>query len=263
MTPYEALGVDVAAPIEEIEVSYRLMLRRFSPQALAESDPATKADAAIRVREIHAAMAQVRKDARGGGPRMWVGDVDAASSDPRTAGTVAGADRDRGSNPAADGYRRDGFVGEGHAGEEGAGPETPEPEVELTPAARRARERDWSFDDLLEPVPCPYCDQGFHELDAFRHHLGTDHEYRLRDKRRRKARRQPTVVQILGLWRCVVAGVLTLAAIVTLVVGVGVWIPVAALIAVVLVLVSAALPRGNRHSFGQRRVRQHKAIRWF
>ena len=223
------LGVDQQAPIEEVEASYRLLLRRFNPQALADTDPATKADASIRVREIHAAMAQVRKDHHGGGPRPWP-------------------------------FRAD---GEDLDDEPGAAAEPIEAEQGLSPAMARAREQDWSFDDLLELVPCPYCDQGFLELEPFRNHLAADHQYRLREKRKRKARTEPTVIQLLGVWRCAVAGAFALAAAVTLVLGLSLWFPMTAMIVVLIVLFSVAIPKADRHSFGHKRVKQHKAIKWF
>ena len=57
MTPYEILGVESTASLEEIETSYRLLLRRFNPQTLHDGDPAAQADATIRLRELHGAMA--------------------------------------------------------------------------------------------------------------------------------------------------------------------------------------------------------------
>lgn len=221
MNPYETLGVEPGEPIEEIETSYRLMLRRFNPKGMPGVDPATKADAAIRTREIHAAMAQVRKDHRGGGPRTW-----GLEDEPP-----------------------------------GAADDLPyAPGSSAVPAAA---EPEWTFDDLLERVPCPYCGEGFLELDAFRRHLRDVHHKRVREKKQRKVRDEPTVFQILGPTRCAVAGILIVIAIACLLARLTIWIPIGLLTIVVLGLLTAAMPKGNRGSHGSRRVKQHKTGKFF
>ncbi|MBI2705737.1 MAG: hypothetical protein HYX32_10680 [Actinobacteria bacterium] len=226
MTPYEILGVEQDAPIDEVETSYRLMLRRFHPQSLATADPATKADAAIRTRELHSAMAQVRKDLRGGGPRTW------------------------GLEEALDDEAQVGLVESG-----GPGGET---------AVRRGASKtdpDWMHDDLLELVPCPYCGQGFLDLDPFRQHLAESHALRL--KKRKRGRLGPSVLEVLGVGRCVVAIVLLLASLAVLLIGGPVWLGILGIIIVFFVLLSAALPKSSSGAYGKKRVKQHKAIRWF
>ncbi len=73
MNPYKVLGVDPSATIDQIEISYRQLLRAHHPDVHHAGSPADLAAAEQRTRELNEAMALIRAGwrPRPEGPTTW------------------------------------------------------------------------------------------------------------------------------------------------------------------------------------------------
>ncbi len=83
MNPYEVLGVDRSSTIDEIETSYRRLLRAHHPDLHHAGSPDDLAGAEQRTRELNEAMALIRAGwhpSRAGGPASWPRGAAAAST---------------------------------------------------------------------------------------------------------------------------------------------------------------------------------------
>ncbi|MEZ5141450.1 MAG: DnaJ domain-containing protein [Acidimicrobiales bacterium] len=171
MNPYEVLGVTPAAPIEEIEATYRLRLREWHPDLHQAEGPDAVAAAEARTRQLNAAMARIRQEFKEGGPGAW-----RAYDAPHAPGASAGASDAHGRGWWDTDYVR--WYGYDRTGPFAAG-ERPGADAGGRAWAPPGPNEDW-FDASAsdEPVPCPYCGDAFDELDDFNRHLATAHQLR-------------------------------------------------------------------------------------
>lgn len=142
--PYEVLGCPSSTPLEEIEATYRLLLRQHHPDLHQSEGPDAVARAEHTTRRLNLAIAHIR----------------------HTHGKAA--DRSGPVPPSDAGRRGGGFGGYRYTG----------PDPWQTQKRQPSADADWSDGDghdPHEPVPCPYCGVGFVTLDEFSTHLTVAH----------------------------------------------------------------------------------------
>jgi curved DNA-binding protein CbpA len=216
MNPYEVLGVTPAAPIEQIETAYRLRMREWHPDLHQAEGPEAVARAEAHSRQLNAAMTRIRQEHRDGGPGAWRA-YDAPRAEPGAGARTA---EDRGWWDTD--YRRwygygtqSPFTGAGGPGAGGPGANDTGGSAARDWAPPDPN-RDWfGVGSPTDEVPCPYCGQGFAELDAFNIHLVADHQFRRAIYRPRRSRAAAVVdtigaVRFIPLWLAAPAAVMVM-----------------------------------------------------
>lgn len=175
MDPYATLGVVSTTPIEEIETSYRLLLRKYHPDLHQAGGTDAVQEAERITRDLNEAMGKIRTQFRrnGGptvGPPPGPGSTRADHFDPNDLFRDMGAAGRHYQQPSAGGP--------------GAAPpyESDETAGWRGPQTGGTGERDWFGNPVSpradDPVPCPYCNRPFTDIDDFQAHLDRDHQFR-------------------------------------------------------------------------------------
>jgi hypothetical protein len=154
MNPFEVLGVSPSSPIDDIEATYRRLLRAHHPDLHHDASAAELAEAENRTRQLNQAMALIRA-----GWRPLPGSAAGYHYDDRTWGRPAGSPRP--ARPAG-----------GPQGERWDHAYRVDPDTDWFGNPYRERRG-------AESVDCPLCGQVFDDPVLYRSHL--QHDHRLAD----------------------------------------------------------------------------------
>jgi len=157
MNPFQVLGVGPDAPPDEIELTYRRLLRAHHPDLHQGADPAELAEAEQRTRELNQAMALIRAGWR---PRADVPGGFRFDDRPRSRASwppPRGAPASDQAPPPRRGSWEDAFA---------TGPDT-----DWFGHRERPHRR-------VDSVECPLCGTAFDDAAVLRTHLGAVHQLR-------------------------------------------------------------------------------------
>lgn len=223
MDPYDVLGCSPSTPMEEIETAYRLLLRKHHPDLHHAEGPAAVATAERTTRTLNLAITEIRTGRHG--PRQQP------------------------SYPPHDRGRRGG----GFGGYEYTGPDQWRTSRQQETGGSRDEQSHWMGEPIThdpdEPVPCPYCQESFYELDDFRAHMAERHHFHNAAERVPRDRPPPKPVAVLGKLRFVPSSLVTVIVLFLVIVHAPPWLWISGMVFLCAVLwaqTSKAVRRRNR-----------------